>query len=129
MTSARTLRHSCECMTRPSRKQNGGIPHAEQDCATARFLQLRLQCRDDRKHARDAAYLSPEERAALLFTKFFSKRDDNALGTAEIAESIQVFVLYHLANECGSMLLQTRNHVVDVRDGEHDAMTTERVHR
>src|SRR6185295_4961224 len=53
----------------------------------------------------------------------------DAFGAAEVAESILVLVLCHLAHEFSPMFLQANNDVVDVRDGEHDATDAQRVHR
>ena len=44
-----------------------------------------------------------------------SQCDDDALGAAEVAESIHVLVLHHLANEFRAVGLQAGEDVVDVR--------------
>src|ERR671930_1665848 len=64
-----------------------------------------------------------------FIAELFSQRDNNALGAAEVAESIRVLILHHLANEFSPMFLQTSNDVVDVRDSEHDAAYAQRVYR
>jgi hypothetical protein len=75
--------------------------------------------------ARWPAGLRDENELAELL----GKRDEDALGTSNVAEPILVLVLRHAANELGAMLLQAGNDVVDVVDGEHDAAYPERVRR
>jgi hypothetical protein len=62
-------------------------------------------------------------------TELLGQRDDNALGAAEVAESILFLVLCHLADEFSPMFLQAGNDFVDVRDSEHDPTDAQRVHR
>ena len=61
--------------------------------------------------------------------ELLGQRDEDALGAPEIAEPKLVFVLRHLANELGAMLLQAGDVVVDVVNGEHDSTFAERVRR
>ena len=61
--------------------------------------------------------------------ELFGERHHNALGAAEVAESIHVLVLYHLAHEFSPMFLQAGNDIVDISDSEHDTTDTQRVHR
>lgn len=55
------------------------------------------------------------------------QRDDGACGTAEVAEPVAVLVLHQLADEFSSVWPQAVEDVVDVLDGEHDAMCVQRV--
>src|SRR5687768_11322000 len=57
------------------------------------------------------------------------KRDDDALGAADVGEPIRVLVLHHFANQLGAVGEQARHDTVDVIDGEHDAADPECVHR
>src|SRR5262252_2491529 len=59
----------------------------------------------------------------------FGQGDDDARGAAEIAEPEDALVLRHLAEEFGPVGAQAGDGIVDVVDGEHDAMQTQRVGR
>jgi hypothetical protein len=61
--------------------------------------------------------------------ELFGQSDHNALGAAEVTESVHVLVLRNFPNKFGPVLLQASNDVINVRDGEHDAAYTQRVHR
>ena len=60
--------------------------------------------------------------AGLASADLFGEGDDNARGAAEIAEPENGLVLRDLAEELGAVGAQTTDGVVDVIDGEHDAM-------
>jgi hypothetical protein len=66
-------------------------------------------------------------RGSLTSADLFSEGDDDPLGTAEVAEPEDVLVLCYLAEEFGAVAAQTGDGVVDVVDGEHDAMQAQRV--
>ena len=53
--------------------------------------------------------------------ELFGQRDDDATGTAEVAEPIEILVLRHLTDELGAMGPHAGYDVVDVVDSEHDA--------
>ena len=53
--------------------------------------------------------------------KLFCKSDKKPFGSANVAESIRVFVLDHFANKLGTMLDKPRYHLVNVFDSEHNA--------
>src|SRR3954471_16724018 len=55
--------------------------------------------------------------------------DDEPRGTTEVAEPVAVLVLRHLAEELSTVGAQAGPDVVDVVDGEHDPMQTQRVGR
>ena len=59
----------------------------------------------------------------------FCECDYYAFGTAEVAQPIHILVLCYLAQEFGTVRPQTGDRVVDIVDGEHHAMQTERVGR
>src|SRR6266849_622216 len=61
--------------------------------------------------------------------ELFSQRDDDALGAADVTESIDVLVLHHIAKKFGTMCAQADKDIVDVIDGEHDAPYAQRVRR
>jgi hypothetical protein len=61
--------------------------------------------------------------------KFLGQPDDNALGAADVGKPIRVLVLHHFADQFGAVGKQSRDDVVDVIDGEHDAADPEFVHR
>src|SRR5215510_12071807 len=65
----------------------------------------------------------------LASADLFGQGDDNARGTAEVAEPEDALVLRHLAEEFGAVGTQAGDGVVDVVDGEHDAMQAQRVGR
>jgi hypothetical protein len=55
--------------------------------------------------------------------------DQDALGSADVAEPIAVLVLNNLANDLRPVGKQTLEHGVDVVDREHDATEAQRIHR
>jgi len=61
--------------------------------------------------------------------ELLGKRDDDALGAADVGEPIRVLVLHHFADQFGAVGEQARDDVVDVIDGEHDAADPECVQR
>jgi hypothetical protein len=61
--------------------------------------------------------------------EFLGESDEKPLGPADVAEPMRVFILDDLANEPRSALLESRERVVDVVNGEHDAKIAESVHR
>jgi hypothetical protein len=75
------------------------------------------------------AKLSDSLKHPLPIAGLFGQCDHNALGAAEVTESVHVLVLRNFANKFGPVLLQASNDVINVRDGEHDAAYAQRVHR
>ena len=61
--------------------------------------------------------------------EFLSQRDDDARRASHVAESVQVLVLDHLADEFRAVGAQASDRVVDAFDGKHDAPEAERVRR
>lgn len=61
--------------------------------------------------------------------ELLGKRDDDALRTPDIAQSILVFIVRYLANEFRAMGAQAPENLLDVLDREHDAAYAERVRR
>src|SRR3954464_12690618 len=55
--------------------------------------------------------------------------DEDPLGAADVAEPIHVFVLDHLVDELGAVLVEPGQRIVEVVHGEHDAEVAEGVHR
>src|SRR5260370_37909926 len=65
----------------------------------------------------------------LASADLFGQGDDDARGAAEVAEQEDVLVLRYLAEEFGAVGAQAGDRVMDVVDGEHDAMQAQRVGR
>src|SRR5437867_3817063 len=61
--------------------------------------------------------------------ELLGKRDDDALGAADVDEPIRVLVLHYFADQFGAVGEQARDDVVDVIDGEHYTADPECVHR
>src|SRR5438309_7289859 len=61
--------------------------------------------------------------------ELLGQREEDAFGATDVAETVFVLVLHHLADELGAVGLQAGKDVLDVVDGEHDAPDTQRVHR
>ena len=61
-------------------------------------------------------------RGRLVSADLFGQGDDDARRAAEVAEPEDGLVLCHVAEEFGAVGAQTGDGVVDVVDGEHDAM-------
>jgi hypothetical protein len=59
----------------------------------------------------------------------FSQGDDDACGAADITVPVDALVLRDLAQELGAVGAQAGDGVVNVVDGEHDAMQAQRVGR
>src|SRR5438132_987196 len=53
---------------------------------------------------------------------------EDALGAADVAEPVDVFILGDFVNELGAMGAQTPEDVIEVIDQEHDAADPQRVH-
>src|SRR6186997_3066458 len=70
-----------------------------------------------------------EEAAGLVSADLFGQGDDDACGAAEVAEPEDVLVLGDLTEEFAAVGAQAGDGVVDVVDGEHDAMQAQRVGR
>src|SRR5512140_1423855 len=66
---------------------------------------------------------------AAASADLFGQGDDDARGAAEVAEPEDALVLRHLAEEFGAVGSQAGDGVVDVVDGEHDAMQARGVGR
>src|SRR5262245_37648493 len=67
-------------------------------------------------------------RSGCLLPELLSAPDENPLGTADVAEPIQVFILDHLADELRASFAEPGKRIVDVLHGEHDAKVAESVH-
>jgi hypothetical protein len=63
-----------------------------------------------------------------LLPELLGEPDENAFGTPDVAESIQVLVLNYLAHELRAASAEPEEHIVDVLHGEHDAQVPEGVH-
>ena len=61
--------------------------------------------------------------------ELLGQSNNDALGAADVAESIDVLVRRDLADKFGAMGRQAGNDVLDVVDGEHDAANAQRVRR
>ena len=64
----------------------------------------------------------------LLFPEFFGQSDQDAFGAAEVAELVDVFVVYHFAEQFRAVFFQAGHDVVDAGDGEHEAADALGVH-
>ena len=69
-----------------------------------------------------ASLMHPPPRSRPASADLFGQGDDDARGAAEVAEPVDALVLRHLAEEFGAVGAQAGDGVVDVVDGEHDAM-------
>ncbi len=67
----------------------------------------------------DEFHLRPCGNALL---ELLGECDDNALRAANVTEPVHVLVLRDFADEFCAMGAQAREYVLDVVDGEHDAM-------
>src|SRR5215831_17440847 len=67
--------------------------------------------------------------AAGASAELLGEGDDDARGTADVAEQVAVLVLAQLADELGAVGAQPGKDVPDVVDGEHDAPYAQRVRR
>src|SRR5438132_5946128 len=65
----------------------------------------------------------------LASADLFGQGDDDARGAAEVAEPEDALVLRNIAEEFGAVGAQAGDGVVDVVDGEHNAMEAQRVGR
>ena len=72
---------------------------------------------------------APASRSRLASADLFGQGDDDARGAAEVAEPEDALILRHLAEEFGAVGAQAGDGVVDVVDGEHDAMQAQRIGR
>lgn len=61
--------------------------------------------------------------------ELLGQSDDDALGSADVAEPVAVLVLCQLADEFGAVSAQAGKGVLDVVDGEHDAVCAQNVVR
>ncbi len=66
---------------------------------------------------------------AAFFPELLGEPDKKSFGTADVAETIRLFVLNHIADELRATLAESGKRVVDVVHREHDAQVAERVHR
>src|SRR6476660_5262608 len=73
------------------------------------------------------ATVSPK--AVNASEEFLGQRDDDARRASHVAESVLVFVLGHLADECGAVSAQASDSVVNAFDRKHDAPKAQRVRR
>jgi hypothetical protein len=68
-------------------------------------------------------------RGRLGSADLLGQGDDDARGAAEVAQQEDSLILSHLAEELGAAGAQAGDGVLDVVDGEHDAMQAQRVRR
>jgi hypothetical protein len=61
--------------------------------------------------------------------EFLGQRDDDARRASNVAESVDVLVLGHLADEFGAVGAEASDSVVDAFDCKHDAPEAQRVRR
>src|SRR5215207_10125417 len=61
--------------------------------------------------------------------KLLGEADKKSFGAADVAETIRLFVLNHIADELRATLAEPGQRLVDVVHSEHDAQVAERVHR
>ncbi len=61
--------------------------------------------------------------------KFLGQRDDDTRGASQVAESVLVLVLRHLADEFGAVGAQASGSIVDAFNCKHDAPEAQRVRR
>ncbi len=73
-----------------------------------------FSCREEHPHR--------HPRLAVPLAELLGQRDDDPRGAADIAEPVAVLVLGQLTDEFGATRAQAGNDVLDVVDGEHDAM-------
>jgi hypothetical protein len=59
--------------------------------------------------------------------ELLSQRNDDASGSADVAEPVAVLVLLQRANAFDAVEVKTGKDIVDVVDGEHDATNPQRV--
>src|SRR3954471_24841560 len=61
--------------------------------------------------------------------KLLGEADKNSFGAADVAETIRLFVLNHIADELRPTLAEPGKRLVDVVHSEHDTQVAEGVHR
>src|SRR5262245_5609108 len=67
-------------------------------------------------------------RSGCLLPELLSAPDENPLGTADVAEPIEVLILDHFADELRAAFAEPSKRIVDILHGEHDAKVAESVH-
>src|SRR2546423_13964512 len=72
---------------------------------------------------------APYKKAVNALEEFLGQGDDDARRAPYIAESVQVLVLSHLADEFGAVGAHPSESVVDAVDCKHDAAESQRVRR
>jgi hypothetical protein len=68
--------------------------------------------------------IAPTGSASL---ELLGKRDDNALRAANVTKPVRVPILNDFADKLSAMGAQAREYILDVVNGEHDAMDAQRV--
>src|SRR5689334_14657662 len=63
-----------------------------------------------------------------FLTKLFCQPDEQPFGTADIAESIGVFVLNDFADKLRAAIAEPREQLVEVINGEHDAQVAKSIY-
>jgi hypothetical protein len=53
--------------------------------------------------------------------EFFGEADEKSFGSPDVAEPIRVLILDHFADELRATFAESRERLVDVVHGEHDA--------
>src|SRR5688500_15102659 len=61
--------------------------------------------------------------------QLLGKPKENSLRPPDVAEPVHVFILDYFADELRATLAESREYVVEVRHGEHDAQVTKGVYR
>src|SRR5690606_12588666 len=64
----------------------------------------------------------------LPITQLLGQRHDDAFGSANVGESIRILVL-HFTDKFSPVLAQTRDNIVNILDGEHNAPKPQRIYR
>src|SRR5262249_23483810 len=82
-----------------------------------------------RGHANAGGTPPRRDRRPHRLLDLVGQRDEDACGAAEVAEPVAVLVPHQLAEELGPVWPHAVDDVVDVVDGEHDAMHAQRVRR
>src|SRR5690606_33172451 len=68
-------------------------------------------------------------RSGGLVPELFGEPDQDSLGASNVAEPVDIFVVDHLIDHCGTELAEPSECVVEVLDGEHHSQVAKRVHR
>src|SRR5215510_9978062 len=67
-------------------------------------------------------------RSRSLLIELLGEPDENSFRTPDVAKSIHVSILDHLANQLRAAFAESGERIVDIFHGEHDAQVAESVH-